>query len=251
MTVAILPEFTTTRLNNLSVEAALARRNHEPGTGPVAVARQLQRAEARLGLGPGLSLVETPNNPEMPQTSAAEPRLRPARLPDVPRIAALMASFVQEGTLLARPMAELFQCLREFHVVEEHGEVVACAALRILWGDLGEVRSLVVAPGYQGRGLGVRLVERIVEDARQLGLPRVIALTRTPAFFERAGFRQVERETLPRKIWTDCIHCPRRHACDETAMVRDLEVGATVHVNGRELDSLLPLPPRRHATTPA
>jgi amino-acid N-acetyltransferase len=130
---------------------------------------------------------------------------------------------VAEGTLLPRPVSELFQSLREFHVaVEEGGEVVACAALRLLWDDLGEVRTLAVRPDHHGNGLGAELVARVVEDARALGLERVIALTREVAFFERCGFAVVARDTLPRKVWADCIRCPRRHACDEVAVSLEL-----------------------------
>jgi len=66
-----------------------------------------------------------------------------------------------------------------------------------------------------------------VGDARALGLPRVIALTREVQFFERSGFLVVQREGLPRKVWTDCMKCPRRHACDEVAVSLDLVPGAS------------------------
>ena len=110
---------------------------------------------------------------------------------------------------------------------ERGPEVVACAALRLLWGDLGEVRSLAVRPDHHGLGLGVALVRRVLDDARDLALPRVIALTREGEFFERCGFTVHLRENLPRKVWTDCVRCPRRHACDEVAVVCDLVPGAS------------------------
>jgi amino-acid N-acetyltransferase len=84
------------------------------------------------------------------------------------------------------------------------------------------VRTLAVRPDHHGNGLGGRLVARVVEDARALGLERVIALTREVAFFERSGFAVVERDALPRKVWADCIRCPRRHACDEVAVLLEL-----------------------------
>jgi argininosuccinate lyase / amino-acid N-acetyltransferase len=242
----ISPHFDATRLAGLSVAASLARRNHSPGTGPLAVARQLARAEGRLGLGPGLADDPPPfSGADAPRAlksadSAAGTRatatpqrmpdgtlIRPARIGDVPGIAAVMADYVLQGTLLPRPVSELYHCVREFHVAERDGEIVACAALRLLWGDLGEVRSLAVRPDCHGRGLGAALVERVVAEARALDLPRVIALTREVAFFERCGFRTETRDTLPRKVWTDCVRCPRRHACDEVAVVMDLQPGAS------------------------
>ena len=76
-----------------------------------------------------------------------------------------------------------------------------------------------VRPDQHGKGLGAALVRAVVDDARTLGLPRVIALTREVAFFERSGFVVASRDGLPRKVWVDCVRCPRRHACDEVAVV--------------------------------
>jgi amino-acid N-acetyltransferase len=162
-----------------------------------------------------------------PRDSGNGVAIRRARLEDITGIAAVMADYVIQGALLPRPVSELYQCVREFHVATHGGEVVACAALRLLWGDLGEVRSLAVRPDHHGHGLGAALVRKVLEDARTLGVPRVIALTREVAFFERCGFAVVSRDTLPRKVWTDCVRCPRRHACDEVAVVIDLVPGAS------------------------
>jgi amino-acid N-acetyltransferase len=153
--------------------------------------------------------------------------IRRATVSDVPGIAAVMARYVEDGTLLPRSTGELYRSAREFHVaVDAYGTVVGCAALRILWRDLGEVRSLAVRPDAHGQGLGARLVSAVLEDAKVIGLPRVIALTKEVGFFEKSGFGVVEREHLPRKVWTDCVHCPKRHACDEVAVEIELVPGA-------------------------
>ena len=153
--------------------------------------------------------------------------LRPATVADVAGIASVMAGYVEDGSLLPRSSGDLYRSLREFHVaVAPDGNVLACAGLRVLWDDLGEVRSLAVRPEAHGRGLGKKLVERVLDDARELGLGRVIALTREVAFFERCGFTVAARETMPRKVWTDCVACPRRHACDEVAVEIELVPGA-------------------------
>ena len=173
--------------------------------------------------------------------------LRPARIDDVPGIAAVMADYVLQGTLLPRPVSELYHCVREFQVAEKDGTIVACAALRLLWSDLGEVRSLAVRPDCHGRGLGAALVQRVVADARALQVPRVIALTREVAFFERCGFQTETRDALPRKVWTDCVRCPRRHACDEVAVVLDLVPGASEAAAAAGRTWTLPIP---HALEP-
>ena len=149
--------------------------------------------------------------------------LRRATVADIAGIAGVMAGYVEDGSLLPRSTGELYRSVREFHVaLDAGGQVVACAALRVLWQDLGEVRSLAVKPEAHGQGLGRALVARTLDDARELGLGRVIALTREVAFFERCGFTVHQRENLPRKVWTDCVRCPRRHACDEVAVALTL-----------------------------
>jgi amino-acid N-acetyltransferase len=155
------------------------------------------------------------------------PRIRPATVADIPGIAGVMAGYVEDGSLLPRSTGELYRSVREFHVaLDDDDKVVACAALRVLWADLGEVRSLAVKPEAHGKGLGKALVLRTLDDARALGLGRVIALTREVAFFERCGFAVAARETMPEKVWTDCVACPRRHACDEVAVEIELVEGA-------------------------
>jgi argininosuccinate lyase/amino-acid N-acetyltransferase len=263
--LALSPHFTAGRIASLSFESALARRDHAPGAGPGSVAIQIARHQARLGVGVGLDMdagngsarraardarIVAPAAASHPLTLADADTLangitlRRATLADVPGIAGVMADYVVEGTLLPRSVAELYQCIREFHVAERDGRIVACAALRLLWNDLGEVRSLAVHPDHHGQGLGGALVGRVVEDARALGLPRMIALTREVAFFERCGFTVVSRDTLPRKVWTDCVRCPRRHACDEVAVVFDLVPGASeaAAASGRSWITPIPLP---------
>jgi argininosuccinate lyase len=283
--LALSPHFTAAALEALDMEAALARRNHLPGAGPESVALQLARHEGRLGLGPVLELahpVESAGSAS-PQRSAAghgagSPGaasatggppvmemladgtvIRRARLADVAAIAGIMADYVMQGVLLPRPVSELYQCVREFVVAErptEDGgapELVACAALRVLWDDVAEVRTLAVRPDHHGRGLGAHLVDFLVADARMLGIPRVIALTREVPFFERCGFVVVPRESLPRKVWTDCVRCPKRHACDEVAVAFDLVPGATAAAEaaGREFTLSLPqLDPKRDPSFP-
>lgn len=262
---AIHPLFTDDRLAALTVEAALARRSHAPGAGPGSVAEQLAIAEARLGLGAGDAAPpkRLTTTAELPSASraralhavdaagdtAARPDgivVRRARIDDVPGIAEVMARYVESDVLLPRPVSELYQCIREFHVAEANGEIVACAALRLLWRDLGEVRSLAVHPNAHGKGLGAALVELVVADARALGLPRVIALTREVEFFLRCGFVVEPRENMPRKVWTDCVRCARRHACDEVAVALDLVPGAS-EAAAREARSYnLPMPQTAH-----
>ena len=71
--------------------------------------------------------------------------VRQARITDVPGIAALVDRFAGRGLILPRPTEEIYQSLREWMVAERGGQIVGCGALVILWADLAEIRSLVVA----------------------------------------------------------------------------------------------------------
>jgi N-acetylglutamate synthase-like GNAT family acetyltransferase len=99
------------------------------------------------------------------------------------------------------------------------GHVAGCAALEIFTDSLGELRSLVVADEHKGKGLGKALVERVVLEAKAIGLKRLMALTYVPAFFHKLGFGTVPKDTLPEKVWSVCVKCYKYNHCDETAVL--------------------------------
>ena len=101
--------------------------------------------------------------------------------------------------------------------------VIACGALALYGADLAEIRSLAVCPDHKGGGIGRTLVAYLLDEARNLGLPRVFAFTYVPSFFEKLGFHVVTPELLPQKAWRDCIHCPKRTCCDEVAVMYELQ----------------------------
>lgn len=148
--------------------------------------------------------------------------LRKAKIDDVPQIHTLVNSFASQGEMLGRSRSELYEGLRDFFVVESGVEILGCAALHINWEDLAEVRSLAVLPGKQGKGLGKTLVNACIEEARSLGLARVYALTYRPDFFEGVGFSRVSKDSLPQKVWGDCLKCPKFPNCDEEAVIMEL-----------------------------
>jgi len=123
--------------------------------------------------------------------------------------------------MLRRPLMMLYESVRDFTVaIDDAGEVVGVAGLHIMWRDLAEIRSLAVRPGFTGKGVGRGLVESLLGEARGLGLKRVFALTYQPVFFGKCGFEVVPKESLPQKVWKECIYCDKFHNCDEIAMVR-------------------------------
>ncbi|MEW5914735.1 MAG: N-acetyltransferase [Thermodesulfobacteriota bacterium] len=149
--------------------------------------------------------------------------IRKARVQDVRFIHGLLARYGQEGLLLARPLTELYELLRDFVVAEDdQGVLVGTCALHLCWEDLCEVRSLAVLPERKGQGWGQRLVEACCSEAVTLGFGKVFALTYVPEFFARFGFAQVDKSRLPNKIWSDCLSCVKFPDCDEIAMLLEL-----------------------------
>jgi amino-acid N-acetyltransferase len=150
--------------------------------------------------------------------------IRKARISEVPDIYRLLAEFATQWDILPRKMAELYSSLRDYFVYrEDRGPIVGIAALHIFWENLGEIRSLAVVEGRRKQGIGRRLVESCLEEARGLGLKRVFALTSQPGFFERFGFRTVTRDELPPIIWAECVQCLKFPDCDEIPMLLELE----------------------------
>lgn len=148
--------------------------------------------------------------------------IRTATIHDVPAMQAVINSHAELGKMLFKSLAQLYENLRDFAVCEIDGRVVGCVGLAVIWADLAEVRSLAVADGWQGRGIGRKLVEWCVDEARRLQIRRLFSLTYEKGFFGKLGFVVVEKDTLPLKVWSDCVRCPKRNNCDEIAMVRDL-----------------------------
>lgn len=148
--------------------------------------------------------------------------LRNATLQDVPRIQEIINAHAGLGKMLFKNYAQIYESLRDFVVCEVDGDVVGCAAVAIIWADLAEVRSLAVDGHYIGRGIGRQLVEWCVQECRRLGIRKLMSLTYEQRFFEKLGFTVVEKETLPLKVWSDCVRCPKNLNCDEIAMVREL-----------------------------
>jgi amino-acid N-acetyltransferase len=165
-------------------------------------------------------------------------QVRKARIIDVPGIAALVDRFAGRGEILPRPTEDIYQSVREWVVAEHAGQIVGCGALVILWADLAEIRSLVVSPESQGIGIGRNLVAALMAQAAELDIPQVFTLTRQTGFFLKSGFQVVPRESLPRKIWKDCITCTKFVGCDEVALVRPVEKNGRPEdwKNGRLVD---------------
>ena len=143
---------------------------------------------------------------------------RAATTADVDAIWTLISEAARTTTVLPRTRDNIFEHLRDFLVIESEGRIEACGALCVMGASLAEVKSLVVTEGLRGKGLGKRIVLALLDEARKLELRRVFALSDNPPLFERMGFRIADRETLPQKVWRECLFCPKYLNCTETAM---------------------------------
>ena len=150
-------------------------------------------------------------------------RVEKARISDVPQMHKLINFFADRGEMLARPLSEIYENIRDFFVIREGERVIACAALHISWSDLAEVKSLAVAEDRQKQGIGDQLIKACLKEARGLGLPVVFCLTYKPGFFEKMGFTQTDKMELPHKVWNECYRCPKFPNCDEIALICHLD----------------------------
>lgn len=153
----------------------------------------------------------------------ARMHVRKATIRDAHAISDLVNYWAEQGLMLHRSLESVYDALRDFHVAENDGRTVGCAALDVYWGDLAEIRSLAVVPEAKGTGVGRALVEATLADAEALGLPRVFAMTYEQPFFTRLGFEEIDLKALPEKIWRECLEWYSQGHRHETAMLRHLQ----------------------------
>ena len=156
----------------------------------------------------------------------AVPVLRRAMLADVEAMSRMINRYTAKGRMLPKSPTELSRHFREYVVLLGPTGVVACGGLRVYSTELAEVVGLAVDERWQGMGLGSRIAEHLIEEARALEIKRVFAMAFEPGFFHPLGFRTIPREWLPEKVASDCVGCARRMDCQEVAVLIDLDPDA-------------------------
>jgi amino-acid N-acetyltransferase len=146
-----------------------------------------------------------------------------ATLSDIPKMQELVLPEVESGIILARNNDEIATNIRSYMLAYKDSTLVAFCALHIHTSALAEIRSLIVKENFRGMTIGKSLVNKCLDEAVNLGLERVLCLTYRQVFFEKLGFVEIPKESIPEhKIWTDCIKCKHFPVCNEVSLIKSL-----------------------------
>jgi amino-acid N-acetyltransferase len=145
-----------------------------------------------------------------------------AKVNDATAMHQMISHFADKGEMLPRALSEIYDGIRDYFVVRKGSQVIGCVALHVTWVDLAEIRSLAVDEQEQNQSIGSLLVQACLEEAKELGIPRVFCLVRKPTFFEKHGFQLIDKTELPQKVWAECYRCPKFPNCDEVALIHHL-----------------------------
>ena len=148
--------------------------------------------------------------------------IRKALIKDAKEILSIINFYANRGEMLYRSTNEIYEKMRDFIVCEIDEEVVGVSSLHVDWEDLAEIRSLAVKEKSSRKGIGSSLVKECIREAKELGIKKVFTLTYVPKFFEKMGFKIVDKTQFPHKIWGDCVKCPKFPECDETALIYEI-----------------------------
>jgi len=146
-----------------------------------------------------------------------------AKLIDIQTMQELASPEVESGIILIRSNDEIATNIRSYILAKENSELVGFCALHIHSQSIAEIRSLVVKKNKRGNNIGKKLVVQALEEAKILGLQKVLSLTYEQIFFEKLGFLEIPKESLPEhKIWADCIKCKHRTTCNKIFLIKNL-----------------------------
>jgi amino-acid N-acetyltransferase len=114
----------------------------------------------------------------------------------------------------------------EFWVADDEGRIAGAIGLERFGAD-ALLRSLVVAPGYRNRGLGIELVAALEREARAAGVRTLVLLTQTAEkFFARLGFAAIDRAAAPAPVQASAEFRSLCPSCAFTMIKAELPVAA-------------------------
>ena len=147
---------------------------------------------------------------------------RKALLKDAEAIFEITSHYAGAGLMLVRSRYQIYETIRDFIIAEDEGKAIGFGALHILGEDLAEVRTTAIDPAYARKGIGKKIVMMLLEEGKGLGVNKAFTLTYQPEFFGSCGFVEEDKNNMPRKVWTDCVNCPKFPNCDEICMSRPI-----------------------------
>ena len=131
--------------------------------------------------------------------------VRRARTSDIRTIRDIVRPHAESRVLVSKDAVTYYEAVQQFRVGEVDGRVVGFGALHVMWEDLAEIRTLAVSPEAKGRGVGSRLLEALVQDARELGVERLFCLTFEVDFFSRHGFEVIEGQAVEPEVYAELV----------------------------------------------
>ncbi|MBT5935690.1 N-acetyltransferase [Sulfurimonas sp.] len=147
-----------------------------------------------------------------------------ATLSNIHEMRALILPEITAGIILDRTEDEIATNIRSYTLAINDCVIVGFTALHVHTIELAEIRSLVVKYGMRGKKIGEELVQHTFKEAKELGIQRVLSLTYKQSFFERLGFKEIPKESLPEhKIWADCIKCQHFPVCNEVSLIKTIQ----------------------------
>lgn len=145
---------------------------------------------------------------------------RNATFDDAEDIHKLCNYYATIGLMLPRSRNSIYENLRDYIVAAEDGKVIGCGALHFVWERLAEIRSLAIDAAHHKRGIGKKIVELLEQDGIERGIKMFFTLTYQPAFFLKCDYTEAPKDSLPQKVWKECVHCPQYPYCNEIAFIK-------------------------------
>ena len=128
--------------------------------------------------------------------------IRPLREEDIPELLGMIGRSVRRTKLVERTYEDIQSRIDDFHVLAIDDNVVGCVALHAYPAEqCAEVACLYVKQAHERRGYGIELVKHAESIAKNIGIPRVFALSNRAAdfFIKRLGYSEASADVLPMK----------------------------------------------------
>jgi len=146
-----------------------------------------------------------------------------AKLSDISQMQELVKEEVESGVILERNENEMATTIRSYFIAKDGDKIVGFVALHIHTLLLAEIRSLIVSKEQRGKNIGANLVNIASDEGRELGVKQILTLTYQKEFFEKLGFVEIDKESIPEsKIWADCIKCKHFPICNEISLIKEI-----------------------------